>query len=1329
MAIKQTTHISNIIPNFIKDNFNRKIYSGSFTAPILFLDISGFTTMTEKLMKKGKEGAEILSSVINEVFDPVIEAVYAYGGFISSFAGDGFTVLFIDCNDPLSIFICSKKIEKLFKEKKAFNTKFGKFILHAKIGLSWGEVEWGIIGLTGHKTYFFRGSGITGAINSEERCSKGEIIFDRNILELITTESIEFIQKSKNHFQLLKVNRKNDLSLYKNVNYIDQKLLLNFFPPQLLKINYLGEFREIATIFISFDKQMKMRVLNTLVSTVIEVCDEMGGYFNRIDFGDKGGIILILFGVPVSFEDNLKRALDFMWKIREKYPDSLKAGITSSIAFTGFIGSSRRAEYTAYGDQVNQAVRLMSKAGWGQVLVEEKTADKMDRYYQFSYLKEIFLKGKSKPVLVCQLLDKKINQEVMFFKGDLIGRVKEKRKLKKHCLKIIDEKFRGIVYVHGEPGIGKSRLVYEVLTSLDMKFNVFTLQTDSILKQSLNPFNFFFRNFFLKNCLNREKNSRNIFEQQYNLFVNKFSKIDQDQVEQLSKELIRLKSIFAALVGIHWKDSLYEILDAKGKFENTSQAIKVFFKAQSLLKPLIILLEDSHWLDEDSKIIIGNLIENIEDFPLSIVATSRFNDDGSKSKLSLGRNILQVDIILGHLDDKNVSDFIFNQFNSPADEDLKSFIKTKSGGNPFYIEQFCLFLKENNLVELDKGEYKLKEQSAIELPTSINSVIIARLDRLSLDLKQAVKTASVLGREIDVEIFFELFKNTQAKFNRNKFKRILKEGKNEQIWMNISEIKYLFKHALLQEAAYQMQLKRKLRELHDLTAEIMEKKYLRNKEKYAQISYHYLNAENFDKAAEYSEKAADYFKQNYRNREAISYYNQLLNILNRKKFPEKATEILLKKGSVLQFIGEWDGAEKIFKSGLEIVKKTGNKIHQVDLLNSFGLLYINRGQNEQSEIYLKKSISIAEKVNYLKGLNQAKERIGLIYYNKGEFSKAMKFYKERLKISKDMGIKSEIGKAYGNIGILFSIQGDYKKAMQFYKKQIKISEKLNDKNLISKTIGNMGNDYSSQGNYTKAMECYQIYLKISEELGDKQSVGRAYGNMGRIYFEQGNFSEAIKYYLKEIEICKENGEKRGLSIATGNLGVIYFDQGKYDKAKECYQKKIDICEEIGHRQGYAITVNNLANLYQVQGNYDEALRLYKTSIRIGRELGIKHHLCNFLLQKAKLLYEISNFNDARILIEEALKIAEEVNRTSVIFNSKLLINKMDGNIQGLIDLLDENRINEIRSAVINYELWKLTGKQIYRISAIKFYKKIYKKTETIEYKLKIKELSDVHKNN
>ncbi|KQC13303.1 MAG: hypothetical protein APR63_08935, partial [Desulfuromonas sp. SDB] len=1174
-----------------------------------------------------------------------------------------------------------------------------------------------------HKAYFFRGAGIAGATDSEERCSRGEIIFDRNILDLIPTENIEFVERSNNHFQLLNVYRKNNLNLNEKTRGIDEKLLLTFFPQQLLKTSYLGEFREIATIFISFDEQINRRDLNKLVSTVIELCDEMGGYFNRIDFGDKGGIILILFGVPVSYENNLNRAFDFMWKIREKYPDSLKAGITSSIAFTGFIGSSRRAEYTAYGDQVNQAVRLMSKAGWGQILVEKKTADKMDRYYQFSALKEILLKGKTNPVSVCQLLGKKICQEENYFKGELIGRVKEKKKLMKYCLKIIDEKFRGIVYVHGEPGIGKSRLVYEVLTSLDNKIKVFTLQTDSILKQSLNPFNYFFRNFFLANCTNQRKNNRDIFEQQYDLFINNFSKNNHEQAEQLGKELVRLKSIFAALVGVHWENSLYEILDAKGKFENTSQGVKVFFKAQSLLKPSVILLEDSHWLDEDSKIIIGNLIENIEDFPLSIVTTSRFNDDGSKTKLSLKTSIEQVDIVLEHLDDKNVSDFIFYQLSSPVNKNLENFIKTKSGGNPFYIEQFCLYLKENNLVELDKGEYKLKDQRTIEMPTNINSVIIARLDRLSQELKQAVKTASVLGREINVEIFLELFKNTQAKFNKNKFKKILKEGKIQQIWMNISEIKYLFKHALLQEAAYQMQLKRKLRELHELTAEIMEQKYLENEEKYAQISYHFLKGENFDKAAEYSEKAGDYFKQNYRNREALSYYDQLLNLLNRQKDPEKTTEILLKKGSVLQFIGGWDEAEKVFNLGLNIAEKTGNKIHLVDLLNSLGFLYINRGQNEKSRVYLKKSATIAENINYLKGMMHAKERIGLIHFNKGEYPEAMKFYKEQLKISKEEGTKNEVGKAYGNIGILFSVQGDYKRAMQFYKKQIKISKELNDKNWVSKTIGNMGNDYSSQGNYPKAMECYQTYLKISEELGDKQSIGRAYGNMGRIYFEQGNFPKATEHYLKEIEICEENGEKRGLSIATGNLGVIYHNQGDYDKAKDCYQKKIDICDEIGHRQGYAITLNNLGNLYRDQGNFNEATKLYDITINIGKKLGIKHHLCNFLLQKAKLLYEISNFDEARILNEEALRIADEVNRSSVIFNSKILKNKMDRNIEGFIDLLDENNLNENRSADINYELWKLTGKKIYRSNALKLYEKIYKKTNMILYKQRIEELS------
>ncbi|MCD4818189.1 MAG: adenylate/guanylate cyclase domain-containing protein [Candidatus Cloacimonetes bacterium] len=130
-----------LIPNFIAKNFLEDKKQGQFQAGVMFIDISGFTSMTEKLMTNGKEGAEILSDLINKVFSPAIKEIYNYGGFVSTFAGDAFTAIFRFKNASLeNILNSSIQIRDIFQKIEMQSTKFGDFELSVKIGLSFGNV-------------------------------------------------------------------------------------------------------------------------------------------------------------------------------------------------------------------------------------------------------------------------------------------------------------------------------------------------------------------------------------------------------------------------------------------------------------------------------------------------------------------------------------------------------------------------------------------------------------------------------------------------------------------------------------------------------------------------------------------------------------------------------------------------------------------------------------------------------------------------------------------------------------------------------------------------------------------------------------------------------------------------------------------------------------------------------------------------------------------------------------------------------------------------------------------------------------------------------------
>ncbi len=171
--------MKNFIPDLIAEKASKNILSGTITASAMFVDISGFTAMTRSLMKHGKEGAEVLSNIINNIFTPAIRAIYDNGGFVTTFAGDAFTAVFE--SDADYVLNAVLEINKLFVDAGNISTKFGEFELAVKIGLSHGVIEFGIIDADIQKAYFFRGEAIDGCAKAEHKAGRMEIVADHGL--------------------------------------------------------------------------------------------------------------------------------------------------------------------------------------------------------------------------------------------------------------------------------------------------------------------------------------------------------------------------------------------------------------------------------------------------------------------------------------------------------------------------------------------------------------------------------------------------------------------------------------------------------------------------------------------------------------------------------------------------------------------------------------------------------------------------------------------------------------------------------------------------------------------------------------------------------------------------------------------------------------------------------------------------------------------------------------------------------------------------------------------------------------------------------------------
>jgi tetratricopeptide (TPR) repeat protein/class 3 adenylate cyclase len=1359
--------MKNLIPHFIAEKFAEKVFQGQFPAAALFMDISGFTAMTQRLMEEGKEGAEILVNIINTVFEPVIAAVYQSGGFISTFAGDAFTAIFPDAEKSDNAIVCAIRINKIFQEIGRQKTRLGEFELNVKIGISFGNAEWEIIGTDSHKAYYFRGDAVDGCAFAEHHCQINEIVLDEAAARHASAPITEALIPIDSFYKLKEYKEIGDIkSPPVGTEEVPDEILRYFLPDAVIQQKVKGEFREVASIFISY-RPMEMAELKPILLEAIALSDRFGGFWESIDFGDKGANSLVLFGVPKRYEKNLERALDFALAMRDKFQDKIRIGITQGLVFSGFKGSDLRGSYGVLGNTINLSARLMMKAAFGELITPQSLSNQKD--YEFNLHGEYHFKGISGALKTYRLLDKKKTGALPLFSGKMQGRAEELKKLQNLSAPLKKKKFAGIVTVYGEAGMGKSRLVYE-FTKKQKGRGLCFLQTDNILKISMNPFKYFLQSYFqqldLKDGTEKKRNFERIFEK----LQADLSQTEDRRVNEILFELKRLKSILAAQLDIFYEQSLYHQLDPKGRFENTLFAYKALFKALSLMEPIVIQVEDIQWLDDDSQQLFRTLCRNIEDYPMMIVATSRFNDDGSKPKIEADKTLIQHEIILQQLEEAAANAFIEAQLKGKAAESLLEQINRKTEYNPFYIEQFISYLKENNLLRLENDHHQILETETA-IPNTINGIIIARIDRLESELKNIVQIASVLGREVELQLLLALLEIYDASHKEKEIHAYLKEIEKDQIWSNLREIKYIFKHALLHEAVYEMQLKARIRELHTLAAQLIIDIYGDSEDKFFEIANHFDKAENGEQAALYYKKAGDYYQNNYHNVKAIECFQRYLFYAESVGVNQSDLATIHRKmGHIFQLIGKWDEAENVFRKSVELAKETHDENLLAECESDYGIIRLFRGDNQQAMEILNAVKKRAVKTNNKRLQSKvvcpigivysyqgdsekamacfeedrdiclelgdkreyaiANSNIGSVHLSRGEYAKAMACFTVQKEISQELGDRRAYSIAMGNMGVAYVEQGDYSNGMACYEERKQTSLELGDKRGYSIALSNMGNVYKNLGDYHKAMACYQEQKEISQELGDRRALATIAGSIGNVYINQGHYSKALACYEEQKQIALELGDKRSYSIAAANLGGLSFDQGDFSKAQSYYDERKKISLEMGDKRGYSMALTDLGAVFYHQGEYEQAMECYEEAIAVGRDLKIPFDLCQSLYGKAYLLYFLEDYNSSKITNDEAKSMANDVQRKEIIFNCTILENKLlalenPKEATRNLNTLLETETEEEKRATIYFEMYQINQLADDRQKAHHLYQKLFEKIPKFEYQKKIQEL-DIH---
>jgi predicted ATPase/class 3 adenylate cyclase len=1307
----------------------------------VFIDLSGFTPLTETLMREGNKGAEELSIILNDIFAPLVNLVYTRGGFIPYFAGDAFTGIFPaeHIKNAQEILDISVQMRNRFRDRES---KFGDFTIGIRFGISYGAVDWGIVGDQTH-SYYFRGLPIDNCAECQSIASDLEIVFDAAFKQRLGESEARFQEIQTGFFQLNSVTLTTQFTYSRpSLEPVAKEVALAFLPKAIVEYNQDGEFRPVIATFLSFKGVKTHEALDQFTSIILKEVSNFSGYFKEIDFGDKGGVLVALFGAPVSFENNIERSLEFALSVQEKLhtlqqkiPLEFRMGIAIGTAYTGIIGGADRCQYAAVGNRVNLAARLMTFADWGDILVDSE----VQKSYQFKFLHkgDIKYKGIKGNVPTYKLLGRNYETREVHL-SHMVGREAELEQLIEFSSPLFDDHGAGVAYIYGEAGIGKSRLAHEFKKiMLDQNFADWqTCQVDQILKKPFNPFIYFLRNYFNQSPDNTDNQNRSFFELRFQRLINTLKQTDHNDSQERLQELIRTKTILGALIGVNYDNSIWEQLDARGRYQNTIAAITNLMLSIAILRPLVVELEDAHWIDNNSAELLYEFVRHLRKYPILLLITSRFRDDGSKPTiieppLLEQLTIKQLVIDLNILRPKAVRTFAEIALKGKISDDFYEALLRSTNSNPFYLEQILEYFSEQNLIKKENDRWTITDKD-VKLSNSINAILTARIDRLSTLVKETVKAAAVIGREFELPILSEVMRNQDIFAQKNgNAKTLLREqvrsAERVQIWLAMSELRYIFRHSLLREAVYGMQLRTRLQQIHQCIAEAIEKLYQHNlEERYVDLAFHYEKAGVLDKTCEYLRKAADYARSNYQNQQALEYYDRLLQKLTTKDDVAHQIQTHTNRGKVLELIGQWDQCKEEYEHALELAKHTRDVLMLGQANNNLGRLLLLQGNYTEATSYLQTAVRLFESVDDKLGISRVYGNLGDLNFRQGKYQDAKSFFERSIKIGYSIDESSVNPQVVSNLALTYMNQGQYDEGISAQLVQLEVSKRNNDKQGMANLYTYLGIVYFEKGDYRAALKSLEEGLELSQELGNKHLTSIAIGCMGSVYQRKGDYDTAMEHFQRDLDLVEEIGDKQGTAIALGLIGDLLCVQGDFHKAIEYLQKNLMLCESLGYQKGIAKARNTLGDVFYFLKQYPRSLEAYDKAIEVTRRINNKLVLGFSLVEKGAVLIALNELNALQQVQTEALTIAKELGNPDLLFQATMLkakvhhlVKEPEKALQELEELLWKAASKD-QQAEVYFELSRVaTDNERYKVKALALYQELYNDTPKFSYKQRI----------
>ncbi len=938
-----------------------------------------------------------------------------------------------------------------------------------------------------------------------------------------------------------------------------------------------------------------------------------------------GDAVMAVFGAPTAHEDDPERALraalamhermaalDGVWARRLGRALALHVGVNTGPVVAGTLGAGDGA-YAVTGDTVNTAARLQQAAAPGQTLASRATYLLTQHAFAFEPAGELRLRGKAEPLTAFRVLGaletprSPRGLEAHGLAVPLVGRDAELGRLQAAFDGVAGGRAE-VVSLVGEAGMGKSRLVNEFFARLEASGR-------------------------LRSATVRRAACSALGERTYGVLAAFFREgygiTATDSLEAARRKLAA--GLEALGAGAEERDRLSAVVgyvlglpsdEATPQLDPEQLKRQIFYATRGLLErtmtrgPLVLLVEDLHWADAASVELLGVMADRLADRPLLLLVTCRPSFDaltlrtGRASHTTLRLAPLSAD------DGTALLDTLFGPSARALPATLREQVVGRAGGNPFYLEELIRELIDGGvLVRTDEGWACAGEAAAVEVPVTVQGLILSRLDRLPGTARRLAQEAAVLGPAFDARLLGLVAGDPSG---CEAGLQVLERA--GLIAPPAASGRYAFGHAMVQEAIYQNLLLRRRLELHGRAARALEglgaggERPARLEDLEA-LGHHFSLSADKLPGARYLTKAGDWARAVYANEDAIRHYERALRTLAECEGDE--TERLLveeRLADLLGLTGRRPAAIERFTTVRRLAEAAGDRATQARSHRKAAGLHWDAGERDAALGCLRAGLGLLDGIEHIERAHLYQE-MGRLAFRSGDSAAALEWAERALAEGERLGADSDeartetaaaIAHAHNTRGVALARLGRLDEAVGQIERGVEVARRHDLLQVACRGYANLGVVYSSL-DPGRAIETCQSGLEIARKIGDLGFQSRLYANLAVAYCALTNRcdDDGVAAAQAAIELDRQLGQLDHLAVPLIVLGQIYQCHGEPERARRYYMEALGLAEEVREPQLLFPCYDGLATLYLDRGDHARAEEYMRKAQEVCERAGVE----------------------------------------------------------------------------------------------------------------------------